>query len=400
MTIQKVSLKEIDDKSPYGYPKRTIEIKTKEGTIQTPTRSITNHEYRQKEIIPAGIQFQGNSSFFLERMSRKKLELFLTSDSPFENLFKRIRIQNERSQHVPLNLAMIKPSITRTKNEEGKILKNSSMDLLVSSERHREKFLRMIIKLQQASNMNTITIPSLNLQLSEMKKVMKEITEFITKDGSTPVFFFELGKNFPELLKYATHDLQIQLIGINYKKYTSAIQSYEAMRDVYDKDVAFFVANTSRADPSFDEISTMHYLPFLSNDIFSSFIPTPKITTDIKSEQESVVQNKLDQVKLFDKTELKIRKITKGFDKNQILKQMDKFEDVRLTEMLDNFQDAGKPNQTTKLNELKAFSKIHEVMASSSEFDTFREHIKDRSTKDYVDDLSKNTLKKIVSSIK
>ena len=211
----------------------------------------------------------------------------------------------------------------------------------------------------------------------------------------TPVFFFDLGAKFPEILKYAIKDLHLQFIGINYRRYTDAVHSYEAMRDVYDKDIAFFVANTMRADESNGNVSTMHYLPFLSNDIFSSYIPTPRLGPG----GEESPQTKLSKVQWFDRDSVKLNKITERFNPNKILKEVQKSNDEQLRDMLENYESAGEPNQELKLSRLKAFTKVHEVIASTSEFVTLQKHIKDHSTKDYVDEAPKQLLKRIVTNI-
>jgi hypothetical protein len=49
---------------------------------------------------------------------------------------------------------------------------------------------------------------------------------------------------------------------------------------------------------------------------------------------------------------------------------------------------------------LKAFTKVHEARASAKELSTFKKRIKERSTKDYVDEKDKKSLKSAVSRIR
>ncbi len=389
-TLERVKLKDIDDKSPYGYPTKSIEIRTKQGDILTPTRAITSHEYAQKEIAPTDITLDDKVSLFVERFNYGKLEKFLTEDKPFERLSDKLRIQKERAQHSYLNIALLKPTTTKDAN------KKSSIDIL-SSKKNREKFYRMTIQLQKLMGYDPISITIPNITISESKSLMKETNKIIEKDNLSSIFFFELGQKFPELLKYAVKDLNQQLIGINYKRYTKAVHSYEAMRSYYDKDVAFLIANTSRQDGYFDDLSTMHYMPFLSNDLFASYVPPQGFGGD----QDLTPKERLSSIRLFNKDHLTLEKITdSSFNVDEILKQSGRPNEVTLQDMLMNYEQAGKPNNKLMLSRLRAFTKVHEARVSTEELSIFQKHIKDRSTKDYVEESNKTILKTAVSKIR
>jgi len=390
LIIKKINLKDIDDKSPYGYPKKHFQIKTKNGDIDTPSRVITNHEYNQKEVVPTDITLDGKISIFVDRLSYSKLKAFLQEDKPFERLADRLKIQKERAQHSLVNLALLKPTSGKDSNGQ------SPIDILKSSNK-REKFYRMIIQLQKIMGYDPISVPIPNLPLSDAKMLMKETKNSIEKEDNSTIFFFELGKNFPPLLKYATNDLDQNLIGINYKRYTQAVHSYEAIRTYYDKDIAFLVANTKRQDGYFDDLSTMHYLPFLSNDLFASFVP-PQAFGGFKEQTPS---EKLKSVRLFNRNNLLLERINDAsFNVDEILNQVGRPKETTLTNMLLNYKEAGNSKDPTKLNRLKAFTKVHEAKTSNKEFDTLRKHIIDGSTNDYVEDNRKKIFKSVVSRLK
>ena len=390
MTIKKIKLKYIDDNSPYGYPTKSMEIKTDQGNILTPSRAITSHEYSQKEIAPTDITLDDKTSLFVERFGYDKLKKFLEDDKPFETLSDKLRIHGERAQHSYLNIALLKPTISKDKN------KKSALDIL-GTKKHREKFFRMTIQLQKLMGYDPISISVPNIPLSEAKSLMKETNSMIEKDNGTSVFFFELGKNFPELLDYDVKDLNHQLIGINFKKYTKAVHSYEAMRSYYDKDVAFLVANTTRQDGNFNDLSTMHYMPFLSNDLFGSYVPSP----GGGGGDDLTPQQRLGSIRLFNKNQLTLEKITESkFDVEQILKESGRPHEVTLQDMLLNYEEAGHPKNNQKLTRLRAFTKVHESKTSTKEMSDFQKRIKEGSTKDYVDETNKKILKSVVSKIR
>ncbi|MGB9003872.1 MAG: hypothetical protein WCC52_08715 [Nitrosotalea sp.] len=390
MTQPRVKLKSTDDNSKYGYPKRVIEIRTGKGDFQTPTRAITNHEYYQKVASATDITFDGKTSIFFDRFTLKKLKAFLTEDKPFENLSKRLKVQTERSQHSYLNLALLKPSSTKDDK------KNSAVELLQSSKRIREKYIRMIIQLQRALSLDPVVVPIMPLPEDDTKEMMREIKGYLDSQNVSVIFFFDLNRKLPALLNYAIKDLQLPIIGLNYKRYTSAVQSYEAIREYSNDDVAFVMANTTRADALNENISTMHYLPFLSNDIFSSFVPPPVMT-----EEPQTYQDALSGIKLFSKKQLILEKmLEKQIDINQIMSEVERPNDHKIREMLTNYNKGTTSDKTLAITRLRAFSKVHEAKSSLDEFVSLRKHIEERSTKDYVDSTDKKFLKKTLDKIK
>ena len=68
--------------------------------------------------------------------------------------------------------------------------------------------------------------------------------------------------------------------------------------------------------------------------------------------------------------------------------------------MLSNLDNIPKNEIDTRLSRIRSFSKVHEAKSSKNEFPELRKHIKDRSTKDYVDDDKKKILKRTVSKIR
>lgn len=386
--LRRIRLKHVDDRSTYGYPTKSVEIRTTQGDILTPSRAITSHEYAQKEAAPTDITLDDNVSLFVDRFNHAKLSRFLTEDGPFEALSNRMRIHNERAQHSFLNLALLKFTTTRAAD------KKSVTDIL-NSEKQRETFYRMTIQLQKLMGFDPITVTIPHIPASEAKSLMRETRRVIERDDLSCVFFFELGRSFPELLGYAVNDLGQQLIGVNYERYTSAVTSYEAMRSFSDKDVAFMVANTSRRDGKFDDISTMHYMPFLSNDLFGSSTPAWFGGSD-----DLTPQQRLGSVRIFNKSQLTVNRIMESsFDVEQILKESGRPNEATLYDMLTNFEEAGKPQNAQMLARLRAFTKVHEAKASAKELSDFQKRIKERSTQDYVEETDKKILKSVVSRI-
>ena len=82
--------------------------------------------------------------------------------------------------------------------------------------------------------------------MPEAKKVMTDIQKMLEKDNLSCIFFFELGKDFPKLLRHAVDDLAQSVVGFQYKRFDKAVQSYEAIQRYHDQDIAIIVSNTQR----------------------------------------------------------------------------------------------------------------------------------------------------------
>ena len=388
MTLTSVSVKDIDDKSAYGYPKRVVEFKTKNGNFQTPARAITNHEFAQKVTAATDVTYDPDITIMVKRLNYDHLSNFLKTDAPFENLSGQLRTQLERGQNSKINLSLLK--LTSSKDN-----KKRTPHQLLQNKRIRDKFLRMIIQLQKGQGLDTITIPYIALPETESKKMIKDVSDYLEKENLNGVFFFDMNKKFPTLLKYSVDEIGLPLIGINYKRYTSAIQSYETIRDYYDKDVGFFMDDTIRDDSKNENMSSMHFMPFLGCDVFSSFVPT------VGRGSEGTFKERVGKIKFFHKKPLTVdRLIDENIDVEQILDEINRPKDEKIRSMLSDLDDIPKDEIETRLSRIRSFSKVHEAKASKDEFPELRKHIKDRSTKDYVDDGKKKILKRTVSKIR
>lgn len=388
-----VKLKHIDDRMPYGYPTRSLEIRTDSGIITTPTRMVTNHEYNQKAQTPSDITLDDTVSLYMGRFSYKALENFLTEDRPYELLCNRLRVHKQRT-YAHLGITLLKPT------------SNPEQQELFSIEKHLQKFYRMIIRIQIDNGYNPVSIP-IPRNTPGAKQIMTDIYKMLEKDNLSCIFFFELGKGFPELLHHAADNLEQPIIGFQYKRFDKAVQSYEAMRSYHDRDIAFIVANTLRSDSKFGNLSTVHYMPFLSNDVFSTMVPGPMIPDDLPNdphERDKEMRSRrlqwLHRLQLFDKNQLTLNHLVqKRFDIDKLLIEIGQPNNTTLRTMLDHFEEAGMSDNDLKLRRLSAFTKIHESKASSAELNEFSKRIKENGVKEYVDEDGKNTLKRAVTQL-
>ena len=236
---------------------------------------------------------------------------------------------------------------------------------------------------------------------------MTGIHKMLEKDNLSCIFFFELGREFPGLLRHAVDELGQTVIGVQYKRFDKAVQSYEAIRGYHDRDVAFIMANAQRYDHKFGNLSTIHYMPFLSNDIFATMVPSsivpPNLPTDPQKRNEEIRMRRLDRLHrllLFDKNQLTLNPLVqKRFDIDRLLAEISQPSNATLRTMLANFEEAGTSNSDLKLQRLSAFTKVHESKASTAELHEFSKRIKEHGVKEYVDEGDKNILKKAVTRL-
>ena len=390
MTIKGVKLRHVDDRSPYGYPVRALDIMTSHGVLSTPARTVTNHEYSQKMRAPTDVLLDDNASMLVHRFSTASLENFLSTDSAADRLSNKLRIFKERSQHSLLSMALIATAVSKNKG------KKSPVDVL-ATEKIREKFYRIIISLQRLSGFDPVTVPIPGLALSVAKDTMQSAAKAAEHDGYSCVFFLEPGRDFPSLLEYAVDDLESDLVGVKYKRYTKAVQSYEALRSYYSRDVAFVMTDIPRHDPLADDMSTPHYLPFLSNDLYGLTVPMTGRGPAI----DLAPEKRLGSIRVFNRERLVASRITEAkVDVDRILDESGRPNEPMLRDMLSNYGRAGEQGGDALLSRLRAFTKVHEARSSSLEMSEFKKRVKHRDTRDYVDEPNRAVLKKAVSAIR
>lgn len=183
------------------------------------------------------------------------------------------------------------------------------------------------------------------------------------------------------------------MIGLIYRDYLRNIHSYERVYKYAEYDTAFFSMQVERIDENNDNLSTMHCLPFLTNDIYSVETPTFGGANPDKR-KEGMSAHRLDRVKLFDKQSLQINKITSIANlPERILSEYG--DDTIVRDILENYREA--ETDSKKIQALAAFSKIDELKLSSKEFLNLQRFINQDSARDYISE--KKTLEKALSPV-
>lgn len=396
MTILDVKVKSIDHSAKYLYPNRTIEIKTSNQSIVTPIRAATFYEYREKAKVPTDIPLNNQISINIENLSHSRFEKFLTTNHYFGKLMKRIAFSNRLSQYSDLSLVLLRPTISpkRDKNTR-KVIRNSPMEFLTQDSTLRDKFIRFLVKLQYDVGLNPISIPFLNLPFSTFQDVITQIDKSLEKIDRQPLFFVDMNYgDFESAIDLIVNKLESRMVGLYFKRFRNYPLSYEVLSRYVERDVAFVAVQVNRYDYNYDDISTMHYLPFFGNDVYAVKTPPPFGGSKIEEERKEPPSDRLAYVRLFDKESLRVRPVRVAATTIEKLAQEYR-NDALIPTILNNYDEANTDDAKYKV--LRAFSKVSELNSSLSEFTRFQDYVKEGSTREYIQEkqILQNTLQEV-----
>lgn len=395
MKINSIKLKDTDTRFTMK-PTRTAEIKTREGTIETPSRAATMFEYNSKAKIPTNILIDNPITVKYTGLGYNTLKNFLQTNEVFARLYHAQENTKDRTQHSQLQFALFQPTITEDKEENTP----AAMQIL-QEPKELEKFLDLIIALQESLHFDIISLPYITLPYSNLERVYKKRAVEIRRLGKEPFFVLNLKHNppdFEKLIELFVNDLSLKLIGLNFQRFATAALNYRTISKYYDKDVLFFTLQVRRSDPAYDDISSAHYLPFLTNDIFAVAAPQYFDPNKKKKNKEGIIykqpkietyQEKLLRLRLFNKQDLTLDTIFPLMKQYEgLLSDVGNPKDERLVNMLKNYMTEGDTREERKerLTNLKSFTWVHELKSSVSEFANFRKFIKQSDTDSYVSD--------------
>lgn len=399
LTLKSIKVKSIDDKSPYFFPTRSIEIRTSDHRFLTPYRASTTYEFNQRTEIPHISGIENPVSLSVKRMNTKKIKDFLQLNGSYKNLSKKILNDDDLLKYSSIRSHIIQPTISaqyKKDKKTGKMNKIiSGVDYLEQNKSLREQFLKFVIKIQMDAKLETISIPYLKQPLSEYKKMAKTVSERLKNEKREPLFVVDLGiperNSFTTLIRYLTKDLRIRLIAFPHKSFSSAAISYDALSQLAEQNTAFLNFDFIRADPHHFDLSKMHYSPFIGTDIFS--IRTPQFIPD---PDEPKKERTKESVKFFNQSNLQIESSKQRMkDPDLVLSEMGESKDKKLREIFGSYEKVNHDEEYIKT--LSAVSKVHELKSSTQEFLTLQKRIKSSESTEYVTEHS--SLSKTLDSL-
>jgi hypothetical protein len=192
--------------------------------------------------------------------------------------------------------------------------------------------------------------------------------------------------------------LESKAVGLLYKPYRSVAVNYDLLSSRYlDHDVAFISANTNRYDVDFDDVSTMHYLPFFGNDIYAVVRPPPHFPeSDDETGGKKIVRTPgLRNIRFFSRNTLKVKPVLTS-SAESILNDFENKDHEVLAPILRNRKEA--EEDVDKWRSLSYLSKVHELSTSLVEFESLRKFIDQSDSKDYVKE--KPSLQRVLAQMK
>ena len=215
--------------------------------------------------------------------------------------------------------------------------------------------------------MQTIAIPFIELLLSTFKETLNLINTSLEKGNYQPVFFVDINYvDFEPAIDYIINELQSQFIGLLFRPFRNYPQSYEVLSKYIDKDVAFFSAHVSIYENRYDDISTMHYLPFFGNDIYSVKVSVPFGSNPVEGEVGDFAThpNDISHVQFFNRQSLQVSPLS-SIVVGDLRREY--AHDPIISDILENYIEAKYSDEKYKV--LNALSKVSEVQSSFSEFE-------------------------------
>lgn len=401
LTSLEVKVKATDTPSPYFYPSRTLEIRVEHSKIVTPIRAATSYEYHAKMKVPTANTLESPLMIDVRRIGAVDLQNLLTKSETYGSMFKGVELNKRLGQYAKLKLTMFQPTTTpyveKGESKVKKRKKESAMALL-KTRATREKFLRFVIKMQMDAQMDLITIPFINLPFTDMCSMVTDIHRNLMKLNQQPLFFVDLKyAAFRPLVELLVDELQSNAVGLLYKPYRDTAPNYDFLRSEYlDRDVAFIATNTNRYDLDFDDVSTMHYLPFFGNDIYAVVRPPSIKPKEAAGGKRTPKTLGLGNIRFFSRSSLKVKPIITSSSPESILNDFDNKDHEVLAPILRNRHEA--ENDLNKWYALSYLSKVHELSTSLVEFESLRKFIGQSDSKDYVK--AKPSLQRVLTQMK
>ena len=371
--IKNVKVKVIDTKNPYIRSPRTIEIETEKGKITAPTRAATGYEYRQKAKLPAESTIDNAFTLNTLVLNSRDFEKFMGDNKYFEGVLKKVKTYTKIERYSTF---LFEFYLTSTGNSE-------SLSY-VSNPEIRKGFLNRVLDIHQYCSITDFVVPYLGIPYSEYVNELKNLKQASDKLKLTIIPEIDLEyKDFGKLLNYCINELGLNVIFLINREYHKTAQSHRAVWDYNDKDVAFFISHTPRSLKEMQDLSGIHYMPFMVGDVFgvkeySRFVPPkPSKLPEMKTD--------LDKLKFFYRKDCDLKSVKTLLPvwsdfKVDIKKEFNL--DDSLDSIIDNIHEA--ENDTEKYNVVKALTRVHELKASTSELSVFRSFIQSQDTVDYV----------------
>jgi len=365
------------EEKKYFYSTRAVDVQTRDGTLHTPLRALSQSELDAKARVPLTVPMHAPVSGTFKRMSSNDVSrLFLDNDF-VENQIQSLENRRQRMQHSSLLFALFQPSPSAIADH-------------LAQDKDKDKFLRMTLRLQQEAGMNLITVPWVGYSAS------RAIEEFKTLESETevePIFFLDQSMTPDEIkevspyLKDLVSSDRVHFIGLLHRPVRKTLASCEALWSSFkDTNAAIISAGIERFDENLDDLSGIHLKEFIVGDILLADVRRIFVGEDTekvpKKPPEFRIPNIERTLRIFDKSTLTISTIQSRHSDDWIDDVVNELGEPQLKHILRSRREA--ETDKDKYDVLTGISKTHEYLSSQHEVQVSREFISKGETEEYL----------------
>ncbi len=377
------------DAPKYFYRTRHLRLENHGVTFETPLRALNNTDFNAKAMAPSTAILKSPVSGVFKNLNSGEVEDLLTTNAASTKMIASIEAFSHKMQYSDIVFASIQPPGT-------------AIETILASDRAKEKFLRLVFRIQKEAGLKVISVPWLRLST---EKTLEEYRRIDRESYEEPMFFLDCEadprqlKEISEYLATLVDTERIHLIGARYIPVRRALTSYDTLWEAFrEKNVALVLSNAPRFEPDASNLSGVHMGQFVLGDILSTKVSRnrPKNKKEDQDNSDSTDSQRTREDKDLPLDEPDIHTILRFFDRgsltvNPILGEpperwtarvLGELDEPQARLALEHYEEAAEDDN--KLRALNAFSRVHESVSSEKEFNVSRELIGKGEAEEYI----------------
>jgi len=390
-----------EDAPKYFYRARHLRLEHHGSTFETPLRVLNNTDFNAKGNAPSTAVLRSPVSGIFKNLNRKEVEQLLTLNTASERLITSLDTFTQKMQYSDFIFASIQPPA-------------SAITTTLSSDSVKDKFLRMVFKVQKEAGLESLTVPWLRLSTEQTLEMYRRVDR---ESDAEPIFMLDASadprqlKTLSEYLTGLIDTERIHMIGVRYRPVRKALASYDTMWEALrDKDVAVVLSEVPRYEQDSANLSGAHMNQFVLGDILATkvsrshtdgkdggaggSIGVGAARLSIRPEKPSTVEELKEVLRFFDRRDLIVRPVLNQSEAEWSSRVLSELNEPQLKLALENYKEA--VNDPSKLKALNAFSRVHETVTSQKEFELSRRFVGKGEAAEYLE--GKETLSRSLRS--
>ena len=379
MILEDVKLREQDqddEKTPYYYRTRIVDITTDKGTFSTPTRVIARSEYLARSNLPLAKPLPTDLAIDFRNLSEKQTKGLLTEGKVAEKILRVTQQFNDISRRAIFRISVFQPPKT--------ILGDWSSKQKIEFADTQANYL------QKKLGTNLITFPYLALPTSEYIQFIN--ARYRRDQDLSTIFTLDLSMDYnslKEILEHLKAKKDPMIIALIYEEWQKTIPQHNLIASYFDNEkMAFFACQVEREELD-SHTSNLHAVACGGGFDLVSLI-----------QKRGYSDNKnldMTKINIYDPNTLSInnieavandpsRDLVEEFDLNSY----DYNDQPYLSSIVKGYKGAG--IHPKKYQILYYLAKVHEAVTSPPRFDKERKMIK---SKEFLQHISDTKLKEV-----